>query len=166
MGLQKSEVARNNSRHLQKDWGRQEPPDRSRLKEVIGSHDVLELADNMMDEAVAEIREMVERRLHESAVDMWFPALRRMLVGLVQHLRDRAAHLRILLQVVSAYTPQPLLTEMPTHSGWQDLGLDLTGAVVGSIDALCAPPPTRLPMSSLISIGLRRRPLASTDWPC
>ena len=74
----------------------------------LAETDVVTVADDMMDEAIDAVRAQVEETVQQFPVEWRFRALRRMLVGLVQQLRDRAARLRILLQVVSTYTPQPL----------------------------------------------------------
>ena len=58
------------------------------LAERLGNGDIMELADDMMDEAIAEVRALIENRLQAAHVDCQYPALRRTLIGLVQHLRE------------------------------------------------------------------------------
>ena len=104
--------------------------------------DVLEVANTMMDESVDAICMQVEQRVQRYPVEWRFHALRRMLVGLVQHLRDRSARLRILLQIVSTYTPQPLHLDGSDGREGLAVGVQLCGMIVGALDALCSPPPT------------------------
>ena len=105
--------------------------------------DVVLIADTMMNEDVDAICMQVESQVQQNPVEWRFLALRQMLSGLVQHLRDRSTRLRILFRLVSTFTPQPLNLDQLEGNAWLRVGRELCDTVISAVDALHSPPPAR-----------------------